>query len=144
MNAFIQEGGLSEELSSVMLVMVLRKEERGVLGKGSGTLKSHKNSRFVCGTPFFPLPGVPSADRQAGRTQEDLSPFSPHCIALKASIPLTYHAAPRLISVTSSTEGQFFFSLLFHPPLFSSQYKRKPAAFLRCKETQRRKLDFPT
>lgn len=49
--------------------------------------------------------------RQEG--SDRTAPFLP--AAFKASFPLTHHATPRLISVTSTTEGQGFF---FSPPPF--------------------------
>lgn len=81
---------------------------------GGHSPKPHKNSRTIFNRverSFSHLPGFQGFSVLTGRQEgsDRTAPFLP--AAFKASFPLTHHATPRLISVTSTTEGQgFFFS----------------------------------
>lgn len=72
---------------------------------------------------FSHLPGFQGFSVLTGRQEgfDKAAPFLP--TAFKASFPLTHHAAPRLISVTSTTEGQGFF---FYPPLLPARQALLP------------------
>lgn len=91
---------------------------------GGHSPKPHKNSRTIFNRverSFSHLPGFQGFSVLTGRQEgsDRTAPFLP--AAFKASFPLTHHATPRLISVTSTTEGQgFFFS---PPPFFFSTLK---------------------
>lgn len=85
---------------------------------GGHSPKPHKNSRTIFNRverSFSHLPGFQGFSVLTGRQEgsDRTAPFLP--AAFKASFPLTHHATPRLISVTSTTEGQGFF---FPPPPF--------------------------
>lgn len=87
-------------------------------GGGGHSPKPHKNSRTIFNRverSFSHLPGFQGFSVLTGRQEgsDRTAPFLP--AAFKASFPLTHHATPRLISVTSTTEGQGFF---FPPPPF--------------------------
>lgn len=107
----------------------------GWVGDGAHSPKPHKNSRTIRvrgRAVLFPPPGVSGflcADRQAGGIRQGCPPPPPSLpTAFKASFPLTHQAAPRLISVTSTAEGQGF---LYPSPVFFGFFS--PSGQARCR-----------